>query len=196
MKKYLQWGFISFISFLAMGCCLIPEKVQLDPTTYDKGVENIGHGRVVALQVVDGRTRKDIGNRPSGFGPMASISLDNDPVKAVYTAVSTGLTARGFVPVDYQSHRNEPASLTLTLHELQYEQKTAIMIFSISIYSSIDASVKHNSEHYQRVYHAGQSKNYPVIPMTVIDEDNINEVLSDNINKIFFDKKLMSALAK
>ena len=196
MKNYMQWIVLSFTSFLAMGCTLIPEHVSLNPSVYQGGAENIGHGQVVALNVIDGRSQKSVGNRPSGFGPMASVSLGNDPAQAIYAAVSNGLNARGFKTVSYLIEQHAPKLLTITLRQLGYEQKASVMSLSVLVHTSIGADAEHNHLHYQKVYRAEQTNNYLIVPMTVQDETLINKVLSDNINRMFLDKNLMAFLAK
>lgn len=196
MKKYAQWLVVSFVSFLAMGCSFVPEQLSLHPVVNSSSVPNVGRGQVVALNVIDARTQKSVGNRPSGLGPMAAVTLANNPEHAIYDAVSTGLSARGFKPVDYATHRREPISLTLTLRELGYEQKMSIMMISVLAHSSIGAEAKHNGARYSKVYRADEVKNYPIVPTTGQDETHVNAVLSDNLNRIFFDKNLMNFLAR
>jgi uncharacterized lipoprotein YajG len=195
MKKPLKWLCVAAVSMLMMGCTLFPEQPKFNPTVDTSHATNIGHGKVVALQVVDQRASQQIGRRSSGIGPMARITPGNNPAQAIYKAVSSGLSAHGFTPVDYATHRNEPVSLTIILQKLSYRMKAPIGYDRIIVHSKLGANAMHNRLRYQQTYSVRQQHNY-VMMLPTADQESLNQVVSTSIDKLFADQKLMNFLAR
>lgn len=59
---------------LLTGCAFTPEAVKLNPNV-NVEKQNIGHGKMVAVNVLDVRKSTSLGGRASGYGPAANISL-------------------------------------------------------------------------------------------------------------------------
>lgn len=193
MKNYLKMIFASSLIIILSACAFVPESVSLQPQV-NVGSSHIGNNKTVALDVIDARPNKVIGGRASGLGPQADISLADDLVSTVRTAVSQGLSQSGFKVVsnDAQASRK----LVVRIVELQYQEHIGLVSGSITITSTLSGTATNKGKIYEEVYRI-EDKHTPVItPTSEADAKNINAALSGSLNKLLNDQKLLQFLAQ
>ncbi len=192
ISRSLKLAAASVVLATLTGCAFVPEKVSLQPTVKTKK-SNIGHGRKVAVNVVDTRADKDLGGRASGYGPAAKISLANDIGSVVRQSVYKGLRSQGFKPVANTADANH--HLTVRITGLDYKSRAGFFTGSVDINCSLDASANNNRRNYEKVYRNNGTQNVFFTPSSDSDKEHINAALSDTLSQMFNDKGLIKFLA-
>lgn len=201
MKNYLKWASVFIISFLAMGCAATSEYVSPNPLV-QQNANRIGHGKVVAVNIVDERNDSIIGRRPNdmGVGPEVQMLLASNSTDTLYQAVGNGLRARGFRPVNYADHPHTSTVLTISLTRLSFEyilSPYGNYYGSTLLNSTFKVSAAQAGMHYQQIYRVDYNAPIPAFANSKDrDQRVISKVLAKNINRMLFDKKLMGLLAR
>jgi len=180
---------------LLTGCAFVPEKVTLSPKVQYKHSQ-VGHGKAVALKVIDARPSTSLGGRASGYGPAASIKLSSDHlIQVVRSTVAKGLRANDFRVVS--PGMPATAKLVVRINALEYRQRAGFWTGHIDLNSSVeaDASEPHNQS-YDKVYRYTGTKNVVFTPTSGSDHKQINHAVSNSLSQLLNDRKLMHFLAR
>jgi uncharacterized lipoprotein YajG len=198
MKNYLKCMSVFIFSFSVIGCAATSEYITPNPAV-QQNVNSVGHGKRVAVNVVDERTEQDVGLRASDYG-VVRILLASNSMDAINDAASTALAARGFKPVNYDDYPHEATTLIITLTRLSDEVIPPVFgnaaAGSTLLNSTMQVRVVRAGSTYQQSYRADLNVNLPFADSKERDQKIVSQVLSKNINRIFFDRNLMAFLAK
>jgi uncharacterized lipoprotein len=184
---------VSILALMLGACAFVPESVHVNPTLSTKK-SNIGHGKKVAVRVVDARSDTTLGGRASGYGPAAKISLANKLGKAVKKTIYRGLRTKGFRPVPY--YDGSRRKLVVRITGLQYKTRTGFWVGHVSVTGAIDANANVAGRSFERVYRAKANEGIMFTPSERSDVKHINAAISLMINKLINDKQLMHFLAR
>lgn len=187
-------GFLLVTSIISLlsACAFIPEQVHLQPQVSPVMPENVGGGKLIAVEVVDARGDTTLGGRPSAYGPIAGITLADNIQTVVQNSIDQGLRAYGFKPVS----SNSGATRKLTLHiiALQYKQRLGLLNSTLAVNSAMEVTANNGNKVYDRVYHGKQDSYAFVTPTSSQDTQNINAVFSNTLNQVLQDRQLMNFL--
>ena len=175
------------------GCAFTPEKVPLNPTV-NVQKQNVGHGKLVAVQVIDVRKSTSLGGRASDYGPAANISLSGDLNKAVKSSLNKILIAYGFKPVNNQS--NSSCRLIVRIISLDYNQRAGFWVAGIRVNSTIEAIAKNHSQIFDKIYRTTNKHGTILTPTSQSDAKHINAAMSSTLSKFAQDTKIFKFLAK
>lgn len=188
MTSFFKYFYAIVFSFLMSGCT---EMVTLSPAIHTGSIKSVGKGESVILEVVDARGNAPIEDDHLPLGTNQVFDQTSHTTQVVYKEVEKGLISAGFKPVDYSKRDMVLRKIIISLDKLKY--KNIAGFFSIE--STISVKVINNGIVYQNSYKASKSDQI-ILWETHVNERLISGVLSENISKIFYDRKLMSTLAK
>ena len=99
VKSILSCTVVLICTAALAGCAFASEKITLNPTV-NVAKQNIGHEKLIAVQVIDSRASTSIGGRASGYGPAGNISLASNLKKTVTRNIDKTLVAYDFKPAN------------------------------------------------------------------------------------------------
>lgn len=195
MKKIFfvvsQWVCVLFI----VSCSLVPESIAVKPVV-TVPQSNLGAGKKVLIQVVDGRVHKRFGVRVTAIqGLGASILLGDDLIPSLQESVSKGLSSYQFEPVLYSPNKTSQRRFKLTLEDFRYSQISAPFNLKVVLDCVMKVQIENNGKKYEQVFRVQDTHSIQITPTSSDDQQYINEVLSRNLTKILTDNKLLSVLS-
>jgi len=176
-------GLAAAFALFALTACTAPATptISLNPSVTVNSV-NIGQGKPVALQVIDGRPTQGYG--AAKFDP-------NQNIQEIFTReINKGLSRDGFV-VDPSS----PAQLTVKLLAIDYRQLTGIASMNTETFVSADVIAKTPAGTYHKTYNASAYNDNYLRAAKQDPSTQVNLAVSKLLNNILNDGMLMQFLA-
>ena len=190
MNKFL---FLVFLLSLIGGCALTPQKVLVNPDV--RVIESeAGKGKTVALKVTDTRADKILGYRTTRLDKDSVVLTDSDIAKVVQQKLYEGLKKYGF-NVDVLSE-DAPRSLKVEVQTLQYSAPTGSWTGGIRILARLKVFVKNGDTTYENLYEIENKERVIIKPSQDKNEELINKTLSDVLQRMLHDQRLIALLAK
>lgn len=193
VKTNLTVVFISIVMCFLFGCAFSPQKVMLEPTL-KLSETNIGKGAQVSLDVVDERDDTSIGHRGTVYGKAAKISSNQDITQVFSDAITKGLKRNGFFPVN--SSDNSARQLKVQIRLIRYETSTGFWTGGVHTKAAIKVIASNNNKTYENLYRVENEKRVLFVPDGKENNRLINDIVSEVINELFNDQKLMSFLTE
>ncbi len=193
VKTNLTVVFISIVMCFLFGCAFSPQEVMLGPTL-NIAETNIGNGAKVSFDVVDERDDILIGHRGSAYGKAAKISNNQDITQVFSDAITEGLKRNGFLPVEGSD--NSTRQLKVQIRLIRYETSTGFWTGGVHTKATIKAIASNNGKTYANLYRVENEKRFLFVPDSKENNRLINDIVSEVINELFNDQKLMSFLAE
>ena len=180
-------------SLILTGCAFSPQKANLRPLVdITQGAE--GQGITVAVRVVDERPSQSLGRRGTAYGAAAEITSGSDLETVVRVKVSTALSARGFTVNAAGVASN--AKLTVEIRLLEYSTSQGFWTGGVQIQGALKALASKNGNDYEQFYRSNKEERVAVVPTAKTNEEWINAALSDVLNQLASDPKLIDFLAR
>lgn len=185
--------FLVFLLSLLGGCALTPQKVAVNPDVLVMESET-GKGKTVALKVTDTHADKILGYRTTRLEKDSIILTDSDIAKVVQEKIYEGLKKYGF-SVDVAS-ADAPRLLRVEVKTLQYSAPTGSWTGGIRIIATLNAVVKNGDTTYENLYQITNNETVIIKPSQGKNEELINKTLSDVLQRLLQDQKLIALLTK
>ncbi len=187
---------VVFLIFSTAGCAFIDQNLQVSPQV--SVVEtNVGHGKKVALRVVDDREEQLIGKRgaSSGYGAgLAKINTDQDLAEVVKSAVLEGMRKKGFQPV---GENDATVGLKVTLRTLSYDSSAGLWTQGNIGKAAVKLVASQASgKTYEKTYRGQQEIRTAFVGSQETNAKVVNGALNDMLEKVFADTELWSFLAQ
>lgn len=190
MKKILFASVAIFCYLSLTGCALTPEAININPQV--KTIKkNIGHGKKISISVIDARADQSLGGRASGYGPAANITISGNLAMDIKKSISKGFINYGFIP-----DSTAKTKLVVRIMSIQYSQRAGFFTAGIRISSSLDATATQSERSYEKVYRSSDNQRVMFTPSSDSDNEHTNASISQVINNLLTDKKLLSFLSK
>ena len=183
-----------FLLSLLSGCAFVPEKVSLD-THHIVHKKQIGQKKRLSVQVVDLRASDDIGGRPSGYGPAATISLKDDLAVEMRKSLVTNLKAVGFLPLKDSTSTTE-RHLAVRILNLEYKQRAGFWTGHIDLVAGVELVATRYNRHLNKIYRVKKTMDVLFTPSSEADSKLINDTYKALIEKMFKDESWLRFLAK
>ena len=190
-------------------CALSPQTVALRPYI-DVRAEPIGRGRGLDLSVADARPGPELGRR-GGVYDTAAITPRNDVAQAIQVALSERLEASGFVTgppappgaADAGFPGAAPGAgpvMRVTLRELSYEVSSTPatggpLLREVRLRAVVAAEVLNAGARRSGEYQASGAVRRLGYPGSAENEELINEVLAQALQRLMQDRNLLDLLA-
>jgi len=177
------------VAALASGCAYSPQTVTIEPKVKPSG-QSTGQNRQVALTVGDERANKVLGTRGGIYEKTAVITIGNDMPEAIARATRGYLAAQGFVV----GVADAPNRLHIAVDTLNYDREAVAAGEKISVYALLRAELRQGNETYRGRYETRNEHRTAGKASQRRNEDLVNELISDTLQRVFADAELMRRL--
>lgn len=192
MKKLLSFFSYALIFSLGFGC-VHRHEVAVDPKVFVKP-STIGNGKTIYLKVIDSRPNNDIYKREGNFKTnkvriVADSSLEDSITKSLQ---------RGFQDLGFRvKTRAEPgsSSLKIAIIETKFSMFANTSGFHQQMKAGFRVAIKAGSQKHTQTYRDAQKVSQKVPFGRFLNERLINLAISQALQKIFSDPKLLNILA-
>ena len=180
-------------SLCLCGCAWTPQHITLAPELGDYSPTKVGRLQAVGVQALDERPDKTLGHRSTG-AVGAKMTID-DPEGIVSATVMESLRMNGFTAVEYDPAL--PRNLKIEIREIDFYLSKGIW-WSGGVHTSASLKViaTNGPRTYEEFYRAENERRTLVAPGEGDNERDVNETLSEAIQKIHHDNELMQFLAR
>lgn len=188
---------LTLFSLLLGACALSPQQITVAPEL-KPGDGSLGGGRKVVVTVQDEREEPVIGRRGGVYADSSEITVANNLTAAIAEAVRKKLRSMGFSPVEaYGIGTAEGMELRLIVDTLKYTHPDeASMGYDVELLSELRAQVSRANETFEGRYRVKKSRHFFNSPSARHNEELVNEVLSETLERAFADPRLLAFLTK
>ena len=180
-----QCLFVTLWMFVISSCAFKSQTANIMPRLQSDS-EKIGRGIPVKLFVIDERGDKYVGRRAYKG---SDIDLSQDIDKTLFDAFNQALKIRDF-HVNDASHTN----LVVSVEKLKYKERTALFGPKVTISFFLEVACNGNVSEYQTKIQLEHSKQFGVIPTAKKNEEMLNEILGEGVEKTFQNVEMVSCL--
>lgn len=192
MKKSLFLFYYALVFSLGFGC-VHRHEVVIDPKVFVKP-SSIGNGRTIYLKVIDSRPSNDIYKREGNFKTnKVRIVADSNLEDSIIKSLQRGFQDLGFrVKTRPESGS---ASLKIAILETKFSMFANASGFHQQMKAAFRATITIGSQKYNQIYRDVQKVSQKVPFGRFLNERLINLAISQSLQKIFSDPKLLNILA-
>lgn len=192
MKIIKKFTLVFFLAHTLGGCTFTPQAVILNPSL-QLSTSSIGNNKTVRLNVVDERTKSTLGTR-GARGVGAEITIQGDLVEIVGQSLTEGLSSQGFQVSKTSAEERE---LRVELRSLEYRTIVGFWSGTVKTESAMKGiCILNKSRPYEKLYLGEKNQSVQVVQSAESNNVYINNALSESINKMLSDIKLMQCLAQ
>ncbi len=189
MKKLLLLA----LSMLLWSCASTTQKLDLNPVLVVSGSE-AGERLVVQLRVTDTRPSGSFAQRGSRAVVNNAVTTHQAVADVVRDRVSEGLGRKGFQAVG----ENQAAAriMTISVERFDFQRPEAGMGSIVRIQAAFDVRVDARAGWFEKCFQARREEKTVLLADARDNEAVVNEVLSDLINRVLDDERLLAALLR
>ncbi len=194
MKEGIVVLSFTCLLLIAPGCAYIDQNLKVAPEL-SVSKSDLGHGKKIALRVVDEREDQTIGRRADGYGIRAAkISTDQDIVTILKDQFASGMHDQGFEPV---GENDAKESLRVELRALSYDTAMGLWTGGNIGKSTIKIIANNSSgKTYEKSYRGQKEIRTVFVGSQETNSKVVNEALSEALNKVFEDKELWEFISQ
>ena len=191
MKIFAHSTLRGLVALVLAGCAWVPQKVTIAPHL-NLARSNAGNGALVVVNVRDLRPSLRIGYR--GLDAKgAEITTDQDLGPVFQRKIIEGLAQQGFKAVSFSE---EPArTLKVEIRGLQYTTDMELWKGSVRTKAAIQAHSRAGDSVYDQLYVAEKEEKTIEAPRAKTNEQLLNGVVSDVLQQLLGDPRLLALLA-
>ncbi|HKS36880.1 MAG TPA: YajG family lipoprotein [Verrucomicrobiae bacterium] len=173
------------------GCAWVHQDatLKLDPAITPS---SIGRDATVAVKVLDHRGSKTIGYRGLD-SKNASITTDQDVAALFQAKILEGLSRKGFNAVPHGERPGRP--LTVEIRQIEYKTDMDFWKGIIQAEAAINAWSVRDGASYERTYRGQRKDTTLEAPAAKANERLINGAISDALQNLLEDERLIRFLA-
>lgn len=182
---------IAALALLLGGCALSPQQIQVQPSPQVTS-SNLGHNQAVKVIVVDARGQKAFGSRGGVYADTATLSPSNDVRQAIADSVRKGLQQLGF---NAYNPGNDATTLEVRLEKLRYIPEKGSVVNEVTLNLDMSAEAKRGGVTHTGNYKTSVDHKSPFTPTQAQNQKMINDILSQAIQRMLQDPKMIAFLA-
>lgn len=190
MSRSLNYLTVTIAGLFA-GCAWVHQDatLKLDPAITPS---SIGRDATVAVKVLDQRRSKTIGYRGLD-SKNATITTDQDVAALFRAKIVEGLSRKGFNAVPHGEQPGRP--LTVEIRQIEYKTDMDFWKGIIQAEVAISAWSVREDASYERIYHGQRKDTTMEAPGAKTNERLINGAISDALQNLLEDERLIRFLA-
>ena len=187
MKKCCFFVLIGLLLLLTGCVSSAPPMINLHPQINTQSSSHMGNGKAVVLQVIDAR--------PTNSDSSAQIQSSQNVAQIFKDQLSQGLQNAGFTLVSMQT--DKPINhLSLKILSIDYRTMKGVGTTNNEVFVSAQIKSLTPAGLYTRTFNASNYSDSYFDPMAADPSDAVNKAVSQLLNTILTDQKLMQSLAK
>lgn len=149
---------------------------------------NIGHGKAVALRVID-QTKASVGYTKDSHGHILKNYVDTDIKRQVMTAVEKSLKQYG-----YKIAQNAPREFTVKVTRLSHQMQTGVLLGGVDTEFELQVTAKNNQHLFKKTYR-NHREGRALMLTPDQDQKYIQRIVKDTLNRVTHDAKLYSFIS-
>jgi uncharacterized lipoprotein YajG len=175
------------------GCSLKQQNVRVDPDIKVQDSQ-AGNNVVVGLRVSDTRSDQKLGEVGDPNLKMVDVKTDQDPSPAIYARVKQALTRLGFTVQPFDQSMGRTLDISVVKLELQSVKKP--MTFDTELRAEVTAHAVNANTYYDRQFNVKTRRDGAAPPYERDSTALVNTALSQALEDLLSDEKLLALLAK
>ena len=188
LERFLLLVFLSLTS----ACAFNAQSINISPVM-SLSSSDLGKGKDVLLSVVDERPKQIIGHRGTAYGAAAEITSSQDVAVVIREKVSTGLSSKGFHVVTGSGQAT--TSMKVEIRLIEYTTSAGFWTGGIHTRAAFKGICKNGRQEYENIYRQENEERVVVVPTAETNEQLINQVVGQALEKIFRDEQILGCLA-
>lgn len=180
-----------FLLTLLGGCALSPQHIPIQPKA-DVEPANIGHNQPVQVIAVDSRDQAAFGTRGGVYQETALLTPENDLKAALEKTVRNGLQTLGY---NAYNPPEDATRLEVRLEKLDYLPEEGSVVNAVTLDLKLLAEASRDEVVHTGTYQSKVDHTFPLTPTTKRNQDMINDILSDAIERMLKDPEMQAFLA-
>lgn len=169
-------------------CTNMPQSVRLDPLLHVPA-DTIGKGISVFVRAKDERANTSLGYRGVDTIP---ITTRQNICALVEEEIGKGLKMRSF---QIAADTTQGTGLTISIEKIQYAVDGRFLHSNIRSETSIRATATRQNAEFSRLYKFEDKSGYVFLPSEKANQKRINALVSEALDRILNDDKLIRFLA-
>lgn len=178
-------------ALLLAGCALSPQQVEIQPAP-EVNSANLGHNQPVKVIAVDARAKQAFGSRGGVYASSATITPANNVGQAIAESVRQSLQAMGF---NAYNPGDDATTLEVRLEKLDYSVEQDSVVNKVTLSLVMEAIGKRGDVTHTGTYKSSVSHSSPFTPSQAKNREMINGILSQAIQHMLSDPKMVAFLA-
>ena len=191
LSRKINLIIISITTIFLSSCALKQEKININPKLKVPNY-NIGKKHEINIIVNDMRKNSNCNRQATTKSQQKSQIAVTDNFKTnIKSSISKALIKYNFKPTDKKSNRK----LLINIMNLNYLQSSKYLVKgNIQINCEMQAIAINNKIKYEKIFKTQFTKKIVLTPLVTEDGDNINKVVSANIEKILADWSILNTI--
>jgi uncharacterized lipoprotein YajG len=192
MGKSIRLTFVVLVGLFFTACAWVHQTAHLKLNPQIASAD-IGNGTPVRLRVVDQRLSPILGRR--GLDSQdAPITTDQNVADLFHDKIDEGLTRKGFRTVPDTDSTAQ--LLVVEIRQIEYTTDLDYWIGLIQAQATLHASSAKNGLKFDQVYQGQKSIKTVEAPTAKTNEQLLNAAISEAVERLFADEKLVRFLAR
>jgi uncharacterized lipoprotein YajG len=191
--KFLLATAVVSLTLALQGCSLKQQNVRVDPEVKVQDSQ-VGNNVVIGLRVSDGRTDKKLGEVGDPNIKMVDVRTEEDPSPAIYGRVKQALTRLGYTVQPFDESMGRTLDIAVNKLELQSVKKP--LTFDTELRAEVTAHAVNDKTYYDRQFNVRTRKDGSAPPYEKDSTALVNTALSQALEDLLSDDKLLALLAK
>jgi uncharacterized lipoprotein YajG len=191
--KFWLAGSALVFSLGMQGCTLKTQYLHIDPEVKVNPAQ-IGENKTIGLRVVDGRSDKKLGEVGDPDRKMVDVRVDEDPGPAVYERVKQALTKLGFTVQPFSDGMDR--TLEITIRRLALQSVKQPLTFDTELRAEVNAHAANSAAYYDRQFNVRTRKVGAAPPYEKDSTVLVNTAMSQALEDLLADEKLLTMLAQ
>lgn len=191
--KFLLATAVVSLTLALQGCSLKQQTVRIDPEVKVQDSQ-VGNNVVIGLRVSDGRTDKKLGEVGDPNIKMVDVRTEEDPSPAIYGRVKQALTRLGYTVQPFDESMGRTLDISVNKLELQSVKKP--LTFDTELRAEVTAHAVNDKTFYDRQFNVRTRKDGAAPPYEKDSTALVNTALSQALEDLLSDEKLLALLAK
>ncbi len=180
---------VTLLLLLTVACAYSPQLIQIRPDLPVSG-ERYGQGRPVAVAVDDQRAQKIIGTRGGVYAQSSTISVANSLTDAIQQAATAKLAAQGFSV----NGTNADTAMTIIIDKIAYDLAENGVLKKVVLDAEFRVALARGEKSLTTRYQTGEEYEVIKSPSPERNEELINNLISETLERVFVDPKVKQFL--
>jgi len=189
MKKLILLAF----SVVLLSCTSTTQKLDLNPVLVVSGSE-MGERLVVQVRVIDARPPGSFAQQGSGVLVSHEVTTRQGVAEVVRERVIEGLGKKGFKAVS--ENRIAARAITIDVERFDFQRPDTGMSKIVQLRGAFNVRVDTRGGWFEKYFQAKREEKTFLLADEKENESLVNEVLSDLINRVLDDERLLAALLR
>lgn len=193
MKLSLRLVLMVLVCLWFSACAFTPQNAVIKPEV-NLAKTNEGHGTTVVVKIVDERADKTLGHRGGAAFKGAKITTTQNIEGLIREEIMKGLVKKGFNPKN--CNPGGKPDLKVEIRLIEYSTSTGFWTGGIHTKAALKAIARTSGKSYEKIYRVANEERVFFVPTAEANEKYLNQLISDVLNKLFQDQKLIATIAK